>query len=247
MSSGILLPHMESHSGFFDESYTSKIYRVCGSNLIGHWSMDDAVGAIMHEGRLSRDGIHTGVTLGAAGIGDGRTASRYIVADSSRSFSTNAALLSAINYSELTLSARIKFGSGSLTDGTLRYCFRLGVNGNNDIALAKSATNNQFRMFYIAGGTNKERDVASLAEGVWYHFALAISKSNDRVIGYFNGVKQGATLTGLGVFVGSVAEVVMGNQNSAGAVPMNGDIAHVILCNAELNGDQIAELARIAQ
>lgn len=237
---------MESRRSF-DESYTSKILRVCGTSLIAHWALDDAEGNIMHGSKNGYDGTHTGVTLGQAGIGDGRTSSKYVVADSSRSFSSNASLLSAISYSELTIAAWINFGAGSLTDSTLRYCLRIGVNGNNDIALAKSATNNQIRMFYIAGGTNKERDVENLSEGVWNHFCLTASKTNDRVIGYFNGVKQGATLTGLGVFVGTVAAIAIGAQNSTGAVPMNGNISHVILCNAELDGNTVAEIARIPQ
>jgi len=84
----------------------------------------------------------------------------------------------------------------------------------------------------------------SMNPTAFFHVGLTISKANDRLIAYINGVPQ-TPLASLGTFVGAPASTtcVIGSANTTPATLWAGNIAHVAVYAQELSAAAAALLA----
>lgn len=224
-------------------AYTNKVKAL---SPIAYWPLAESSGTIIvDESGNGRNGTYTGVDLGQTGIGDGRTCPLFDgVNDVGNVFS--ASLQGAFNGSEGTIALWAKVsGSGVWTDAATRWCAIFRVDGNNLVGIQRSTTNNRLQVTYIAGATNKTITKDSLTTTNWMHVAITWSKAADQVIMYFGGVQNGATLTVLGTWAGSLATTAtnIGARFTTPDQIWDGYLAHVALWTTPLNSTQIASLA----
>lgn len=228
-------------------NYTQIVQSTATANLIAYWTMAEASGTVaLDESGNGRVGAYTGVTLGQTGIGDGRTAPSF---DGATSFNNvfSASLQSAFNSAEGTIALWVRVsGAGVWSDGVVRRFITLQVDANNRVYIEKVAGANTFGFNYVAGGTAKSRN-RSTSTTAWLHAALTWSKSGDQVIAYFNGVQEGATMTGLGVWVGSIANTnsnIGANATTPTSV-WSGNLAHAAVWTTPLSAAQVLSLASV--
>lgn len=118
------------------------------------------------------------------------------------------------------------------------------ANANNRILIYfTNATTVQ--IVYTAGGTTKTADI-TVASGNWYNIGMTVSKANDRMRAYSNGVKIGADVTGLGTWVGTPDATLMNwgaEQSSPLGSPLTGAMYRCGLVLRELSAAANAVLA----
>jgi hypothetical protein len=147
---------------------------------------------------------------------------------------------------EFTISAWLKVsGAGIWTDATVRRPLSLSVDGSNNYAVfGRTGANNQIFWSYVAAANAKHvyKDAVSTTD--WFHVAMTVSASNDRLRGYYAGLKEGADVTGLGAWAGTIVQdwANIGSINSA-VQWWSGDAAHVAVWRKELTAAQVLALA----
>lgn len=229
-------------------AYTQKVKIVAGANLIAYWPLAEASGTtIVDESGNARNGTYTAVTLGAAGIGDARSAASL---DGSTSWGNlfSSSLQSAFGSAEGAAACWFRVsGSGIWTDSTIRRFLTLQVDGNNRVLLQRSSGNNQISASYVAGGTTKSVTATTTGETTWLHLAMTWSKSADQMKVYVGGAQSGSTQTGLGTWSGSLLSTttLLGAATQVPANVWSGTLAHVVLMDAAASAAQIAALARV--
>ena len=215
--------------------YTNKVQAL---SPIAYWPQAEPSGTtIVDESGNGRDGTYTGVTLGASGIGDGRTAATYVPGSTSRGNVFSASLQAAFNSAEGTIVCWCQVrAAGVWADGQNRRIFQF----------LADASNNVLDWTYIAGGVSSAR-TKTITPTAWFHLALTWSKSGDQVKAYYNGIQEGATLTGLGVWAGSLAATgtTIGSSSSAGSFIWDGNLAHAAIFGSALSAAQVATLAAL--
>lgn len=227
-------------------AYTKKLKAAIGASLIAYWPLAELSGSTaLDASGNARNGAYVGVDLGQTGIGDGRTSPLFDGANDCVNV-YSASLAGAFNGTEGTLMAWGRVNAASVwTDGTARRIIRLGsATAGNRVEFYRTATNNQFEVDYVAGGTAKGA-VITMSPTAWFHVAVTWSKSGDAVKVYLNGTQQGATGTGLGVWAGalSTTQTVIGANTTTPTSVWNGTIAHVAVCNVALSAPTIAQVA----
>jgi hypothetical protein len=216
---------------------------IAPANLIAYWPLSDLVGSTTaaDESGNGRTGACTAVTFGQQGIGDGRRAASF---DGSTSLCNvySASLAGVFPTAEGTLEGW--FLCNDWADGVNRRTVIFQASSQNRIIFNKGSGANTANLTYIAGNVNKNIAITMSPTG-FFHLALTWSVAADQVIGYLNGVQQGATLTGLGTWVGALAATtcVIGAGDTAPANVWSGRAAHVALWNTPLSAAQIAALA----
>lgn len=224
--------------------YSGKILSADLSGLIAYWQLNDSLAAVTVEDRsvFNHDGTPDTVTFKVTGIGDGETAAEFDGAASNvDTFSASLSGLFNENAGTVTAWGKVS-GAGVWADGQSRYLFRAGVDANNDVRLLKNAGGG-LRCTYRAGGTSKYVDIVTSTVD-WFNLTLTWDTVAGEVKIYFNGVQQGTTQTGLGVWAGALAEAFIGAYN-AGAGYWDGAIAHVAVWDSVLSATEIAALASI--
>lgn len=212
---------------------------------IAYWPLQEETGSVAYDWTDSRHGSYTAVTLASA-YAPGRTPCPLF--DGSTSFANvySAAFAAAFNGQAFSCVAWCRVGSaGVWTDGTLRNVFTFQADASNYIIMRKATTNNRMQVLYNAGGTLSSQSL-TLNPTAFFHIGLTVSKANDRVIAYINGIGQ-TPLTGLGSFSGSPAATttVIGAANTTPGAVWAGNIAHVAVYNQELTAEQMAAIAGV--
>jgi hypothetical protein len=130
------------------------------------------------------------------------------------------------------------------TNGVNGRLLNLEVNGNNRVSLLKAASpNNRLTWAYIAGGTVRSAVFDSGATTDWFNFTFTWNKfSADRVRAYFNGVQQGADVTGLGTWAGALATSLIGAFTTTPTQVFNGWSCYPTLWTTELSPAQVAAI-----
>lgn len=230
-------------AGSLKSAYTNKIV---GLGPIGYWPQAESSGTtIVDESGNARNGIYSNVTLGAVGIGDGRTAASYNGTTSYGNIYT-AGLAAAFNGSELSILLWFQMsGSGVWTDGLTRRCIYVAADASNYVRMFKGSINNNFQWTYNAGGTVKGAST-SMSPTTWQHVAITVSKANDRMRAYLNGTSI-ATLTGLGVWAGTPASTtcVIGATTTVPVEVHSGLLAHTAIFDRELSAAEILTAATV--
>ena len=222
--------------------------KVLATGPIAYWMLNETSGLVAYDQiRSAQNGAHTGVTLGQAGIGDGRTSPLY---DGANDYTNvhSAAFVAAFNGSAGTVMCWARMsGAGVWTDGTFRAAVRLTADGNNYIHIARGAVNNRLGLLYVAGGAVKDVLLDGLTATGWMHFALTWDKNaggTGEVAGYYNGTQSGATLVNLGVWAGALSAVstCIGSVTTVPANVWSGYIAHCAVWDRALSPAEIADL-----
>jgi hypothetical protein len=225
--------------------------RVLRTRPIAYWRQDESSGATARDCANGFNGSYTGVDLGHAGIGDGRSAPWY---DGSGDYTSlwSAGLAAALNPAEGSLMCWGRVNSAAVwTDGTARYLIHFWADANNQIYIARASTNNVLLWQYDAGGVPQA--IPSTAFGGladWLCAALTWSKSagvNGEVKAYMQGAQVGATQTGLGNWVGTIAtaQTLIGARTNGPANVWHGWLAHAALWDRALSPAEMAALARV--
>jgi hypothetical protein len=188
--------------------YADKILGLDLANLIGYWPLWEPSGSVAdnYQGIAARDGSYTGVTLGQAGIGDGRTCPYFDGANDYVDVYSDS-LRDAFSADNGTIMAWAKVSGANIwTDDQLRWVFFIGADNNNRIQLVKTGADgsNKFAWLYKAGGTKKEVSEA-ITPTDWFHVAFTWDTAADEAKAYYNGAQIGDTLTDLGTWAGNLA------------------------------------------
>lgn len=225
-------------------AYTGKVKAL---SPIAYWPLAEASGSTaLDASGNGRDGAYTGVTLGASGIGDGRSAASFD-GSTSRANVFSASLAAAFSGAAGTVCGWARMsGSGVWSDATNRYLFELNVNAQNRVSILRSTTNGVVTLAYRGGNVLKQLNTAAQSSLAFLHYALTWDTVADQVKAYLNGAQIGATQTTLTPFTGTPAVAVIGAQTAVPAAVWSGTIAHVALWNTALSGAQIASLASAA-
>jgi len=230
-------------SGYLGSAYGAKIAAL---GPIQYLPMDEPSGSVAFDrSGNGRNGAYTGVALGQPGIGDGRTAPSF---DGATSFNNvySASLAAAFSGAQGSLVIWGKVSaSGVWADGIARRMIYLAVDTNNRVSLVKSNTNNEVDYLYVAGGTTKSGGVTSFSPLTPFCIGLTWDKAGDAVKFYVNGPQSGATVTGLGVFAGSLASTttLIGAISTAPANVWNGLLAHAAVFNRTLSAAEMLSAA----
>ena len=178
----------------FDQK--GRVLATCPTHLLGYWTLGNTRGAcVFSETDPLRvaSGSYTGVTVGATGIGDGRTAT--------------CALLSVggVNHVDLLTSATCKWASSPM-DGTVSlwlkgdsasawttasnlWMFALRTeDGNQTIQFRKPSVEIAEIRSSVNHLTSVTLQTFPTANTDWYHFALAWSSVTRAASAYLNGV-----------------------------------------------------------
>jgi hypothetical protein len=222
--------------------------KVLGTSPIAYWPLWETSGLVANcLVNSAQNGTYTGVTLGQPGIGDGNTAPFF---DGTNDFVSifSAAFNLAFNGSEGTYAGWFKVANaGVWTDGTTRYTFVLLQDVTDRIYGSRiGGINNQINHIYAAGGVTKTRGVAGLSFINWMHWAITWSAAADEMKTYLNGIQQGATLNGLGVWAGGPldpTQTLIGARTNAPATLWHGYAAHNAVWATALPQPTILSLA----
>jgi hypothetical protein len=175
-------------------------------------------------------------TMGASGVGDGRTAFSFAGAQYVNIWSPELARLFNGSLGAILVPVRIT-DAAVWADGVSRQIFRLLADGSNYVIVRKNTTVNQINWLYNAAGTTESIGDTSLAASTdWFLLGMTWDKAAEEVKAYLNGVQAGATATGLGIFAGSLTEASL-SQNIATA--HKGLLAHAAVFDRVLTAADI--------
>lgn len=229
--------------------------KVLATGPIAYWPQWEPSGGVSRcLVDSAQNGAYTGVTLGQPGIGDGRTSPFF---DGANDFNnvftptfrdrfalTNHGAPGAVSEGAVMVWARVA-NAGVWTDAVNRRPLSLVVvNGVNDVYFQKRAGANQFLFVYTAGGVTHFLTIA-LNTILWFNAMITWSASADEVRFYLDGVQQGVTLNGLGVWAGNLAatRTIIGAQVTMPAEVFHGYLAHGAVWDRALSPAEIAQLA----
>lgn len=189
---------------------------------IAGWPQAEASGTtIIDESGNGSNGVYTAVTLGATGIGDGRTSARYNGTTSIGNVQ-GVSFAAAFNGQECSVLIWPKVSaSGVWSDATNREMCRFLADGSNFVILRKTTTTGQIGLFYTAGGTAKSALESSVSDLNFMPIVATISKTADTMRLWRNGIIS-ATTTTLGTFAGTPTASLIGT----GSGVWSGDEAH---------------------
>lgn len=223
-----------------------RLLRVAPAALLAYWPLDERAGTVAFDASgNARNGAYTNVALGASGIGDGRAAASF---NGTTSYCNvySASLAASFNGAEGTIALWAKVSAaGVWTEGALRRLIYLQADTNNRVILQRSTINGTIEGVLIAGGVGKTAVALTTSPAGFFHAAITWSKSADQLKAFVAGAQIGATLTGLGVFVGAlaIATTCIGSVSTTPTTVWSGSIAHVALWNTALSPAQIALLS----
>jgi hypothetical protein len=220
-------------------AYANKLLGLFGANIVSYVPLWESAGLNAMDWAGSNDGTYSasGVSYAQTGIGDGRTS--VLLDGSAGNINMLTAVSGGFNGAEGTACFWFKVEAGSWTDGAVRYLLIFRVSASHFVQILKSSVNGRLEYAYMAGGTQKQYRREGSNETAWCSCAITWSKSNDRVICYFNGAQVGATLTALGTWSGALVAAIYG-ANVGLSNYWTDNLAHMILLDREATAAEIA-------
>jgi len=182
-------------------------------------------------------------TLGAAGIGDGRSAFSFDGGDYVTIYTTK--LASELNLAKGSVLIWVKMASAAVwADGTERAFVSLRNAAFDGMILEKQTVANRLRFIHLGSGVSDFVDDTSLgATTDWFLMAMTWDQAADQAKCYLNGAQVGATLTTLGAVANppGSGNTTLGASNTGVSLPHSGFLAHAavfdkVLSAAELLG-----------
>lgn len=234
--------------------------RILELDPIALWIQDEKQGAVAYDWVTvrtggARNGAYTGVTLGQPGVGFGRTSPFYDGAnDYTNIWSANFA--AAFDGAEGTFGMLARVANvGVWKDATFRVIGVIRVDNNNRMVIRRSNANNRMDIFRIGGGITSIRQINGLITTEWFFVALTWSEVADEVRVFYKDVtdprsfniQQGATINGLGAWVGAPVNTLtlLGAETNAPLNPWHGYIQYAFVSTRAMV-DEMAYLANSA-
>lgn len=235
----------------FPSAYTQK---VIGYGPIAYWTQGDPLlpTAVEQIDSPAQDGTYSaaGVTLGQQGIGDGLTSALYDgIAGHANIFS--AALQAAFTPAQGTVFIwGMVTNAGVWTDAAQRRMFELAVANPNRVLIGRDGINNQLQFQYRAGGVISQVLYVTIAPVVFFSAAITWDVNagpTGEVRAFYNGAQVGATVVGLGVWVGnlSATRTVIGAQMTAPTLLWSGNLSDCAVWDRALLPGEVADLATV--
>ncbi|MFC1678136.1 DUF2341 domain-containing protein, partial [Patescibacteria group bacterium] len=125
-----------------------------------------------------------------------------------------------INTSAGTFGAWVKRSFENDIDVSHPTIFYTEADASNRILLFYNYLNDDWEFTWDAGGTsygNVDIPANSIPKDVWTHISMTWDTAADEVKTYVNGAQEGSTDTGLGSFVGSLADAYIGVYSPSGS------------------------------
>lgn len=224
-------------------AYTNK---VAALGPIGYYPLAEASGTtVVDASGHARNGIYksSGVTLGATGMGDGRTAAFFAGAGYGDLF---AALSSSFIGGKGSVVAWFQVTAAEWIDAAFRQIIKLSADGSNIVQIYKNSTSNRMDLAYTAGGVTKQVNLTSFNPITWQQVALTWqdAANGDALKAYLNGVQQGATQTGNGTYAGGLGTLTstFAASNTSTSSPWKGSLAHIAVFDRVLSAAEIASV-----
>lgn len=224
------------------------LQKVLATSPLEVWTLGEASGTTaLAQVSAARNGAYSNVTLGQTGIGDGGTSALFVPASAPRCNIYSASLAAALNAAEGGM--MIWAAVSSWTDGLAHYIAILAADGNNEISLFKSATNNRVDAYYDAGSTVKRVSITGLSSTGFLNFGMSWSKSSGasgELKGYLGGAQFGTTQTNLGAWSGTLAPTLanIGSYNAT-LLRFSGTLAFMAIWTAPPTAATFASLATV--
>ena len=228
---------------------TTYTQRVIALSPIAYWPLAESSGSVAVDASgNARNGAYTSVTLGAEGIGDGRTAATFTNNTSYADVYT-ASLAGAFNGDLGTLAAWAKVSAaGVWTDGAQHYILAFVADGSNYVLIRKNSTTNQITYQRSAGGTQSTvQDTTGAGTLAWFHVAVTWNRGGNEFRAYLNGAQVGTTQAASAAFVGSLAAAttLIGGVNKTPTLTWSGTLAHAAVWTSALSAADVAALATL--
>jgi hypothetical protein len=224
---------LEATNSDFIHLYYNNSAASAAQNASAVWDADYQ--AVWHLNELQAAGTHvdsTGVndatrvgnTSGTGQIDGGQ------LFDGSNDYIDAGSVADNIDVTKGTVSGWVELSSSSVQG----FLFHAGVDANNLIALNWKGNDSGFRFIYTAGGDINEvhiddGNIIDEDDGKQHFVALTWDKAADEVKVFIDGAQYGSTLTGLGVWSGSIGTGVGIGGNKVDSVAYLDEIgrAHV--------------------
>ena len=222
------------------ETYREK---VLSYSPIAYWMLAEASGAdALCQVNAAQNGAHTGVTLAQPGIGDGETCPLYDgVNDDTGCYTTtfrdafDPALGSVLAWMKV-------YNAGVWTDGTSRGIVNIEVGSTNRVLIKRHTDNGNIQYQYRAGGVAVDNILGGKSDTGWVAVGMTWNVGADELKLFYDGAQGGATLTGLGTWVGLIITADFGQHAAA---HWNGYLAHIAVWDTALSGDVVAKLSTL--
>jgi hypothetical protein len=151
-----------------------------------------------------------------------------------------------------SINAKINVNAGTI----VLWVKRIFVNSDPTAAIIsfRADSNNNIEIFrqtlstwifrYEAGGTASQITPAldDIPKDQWTQIAFSWDKSADEVKAYINGIQTGSTVTGLGIWAGSVSQGDLGSSQGGTAAFFKGLVDEVRIYDHALSSDKILNL-----
>jgi len=217
--------------------WVRKILNTESDSLIGFWLQDEVSGTTAEDSSgEGNDGTYSNVTLADATF-LGRPVPLYDQTNNPNLDFASAGFDADFDGDEGTIIIPCRVASGAWTDGANRYLIYIAADGDNQVGVYKSSTNNRLSFFRFGNATAKTENLDGLTSEDWLIVAITWSVANDQQIYYLNGSPSGAADTGLDNWVGDPSEAVIGNR--AASFPFDGWIGPVPVWSTPLSASQI--------
>lgn len=231
---GHLLTLFARKNGLNPLAYTNKVVALAP---IAYWPLADASGAVATDASGNgRNGTYSNVTLGAPGIGDGRTAASFN--GTSSYVDIYAAISAIIPYDEGSISVWVRDTAidtatrqiigWRITTGDIRY--QLTQSASKRPSISRTVAVSDLIVF----------------TPVWTHLCATWSVVGNSLKLYRNGVSVGTPSTAATIS----GAITAGWCNIGCILPSaqhwGGDIAHAAVFNTPLSAAQIASLAVVS-
>jgi len=219
--------------------------KVLSYGPIAYWPLWEASGSVAYDiSGNGRHGTYSNVTLGANGIGDGRTAASFNGTTSITSV-ISASLDAAFSGTAGTVLSWFKVSAvGVWTDSTARGVFEFWVDSNNFVRCIRSAANNRLSLYYSAGSTLKTFNIDGLTSTSFLCAGLTWDASADAAKAFLSGSQQGATQSSLGTWgAGAIARAFIGALTVTPSNVWSGSEYGVALYASALSDATMADLA----
>lgn len=226
--------------------YWHAVYDANPANLLGLWRLSESEGySAIDSSENALTGSYLGPTL-AGIVGPDNENAPVFDGVNDMVWLADSGLPAVFNGAELTLMIWLKVTDGDVwTDSLARNVVLIAADSDNLIQMGRTATDGEFQVVYRAGGVSRSVTLTGLSTTAWVHLALVVSAAADSMKVFWNGVQQGSTLEGLGVWAGEpTAEFSLGGSGYS-AMVWDGALALCALWDLALGDSVIAELAEV--
>jgi hypothetical protein len=217
--------------------------RVLALRPLAYWPMNEVSGTTVNDiSGNGYDGTYTGVTLGQAGIGDGKSGTLITSNSNEVGHDANvfgAGLAAAFTGANFTVSLWMRAYAADFWTNNINYWMGyFYVDSNNSIQLYKLSTN-LIRIGWWKGGTVSAATFDAMTPTDWIH--ITATGTGNSLKAYLNGVLKKSN-TNSGTWAGSIATAQLGA--AATSRGFYGYLAHAALWTRALSAGEIWQIGK---